>query len=52
MKNYYILCLVFLLFGCRPVNVTRQYYDEYVNPKPSISYEALDFDQVPQVFFR
>ncbi|GAB1410038.1 hypothetical protein MASR1M90_11920 [Desulfovibrionales bacterium] len=30
---------LFLLAACQPVHVTRQYYDEYINPKASIDYD-------------
>lgn len=50
MKNYLFLLLFFSLCACRPINVTQQYYQEYINPKPSISYEDLDFDNVPDDF--
>lgn len=50
MKKYLLLCLVFIFVGCRPITMTQRYYQEYVNPKPSITYEEMDFDNIPAEF--
>jgi hypothetical protein len=44
-----ILALV-LLAGCRPVRVTQDYYNEYVNPVASINYEDSVSADVPAGF--
>lgn len=36
--------------ACRPVHVTKQYYDQYVNPKASIDYEDTGAVNLPVGF--
>lgn len=50
MKIFLVLAIVFFVVSCRPVHTTRQYYDEYVNPKPSIDYESTLSADVPVEF--
>lgn len=50
MKIFLVLAAVFLVVSCRPVHTTKQYYDEYVNPKPSIDYEDTVSADVPAEF--
>lgn len=42
---YFLLTFIFISSGCQPVHVTKQYYDNYVNPKASINYDfSSDID--------
>jgi hypothetical protein len=50
MKIFFVLAAVFFVVSCRPVHTTKQYYEEYVNPKPSIDYEASVSADVPAEF--
>lgn len=50
MKLSYLITLVFFLAACRPVHVTKQYYDEYINPTASIDYEDTASADIPAEF--
>jgi hypothetical protein len=50
MKKLVLFSLIFAFIGCRPITITQRYYQEYVSPKPSISYEEIDFDNIPTDF--
>jgi hypothetical protein len=50
MKIFFAFVALFLVVACRPVHVTKQYYDEYVNPKPSIDYEDTVSADIPAEF--
>jgi hypothetical protein len=50
MKIFFAFVALLLVVSCRPVHTTKQYYDEYVNPKPSIDYEDTVSADVPVEF--
>ncbi|MDO4767963.1 MAG: hypothetical protein Q4B25_07415 [Pseudomonadota bacterium] len=50
MKYFCMVSICFFLFACRPVHVTKQYYDEHVNPVASIDYEDAASADIPAVF--
>jgi hypothetical protein len=50
MKKHILLCGLLFLVACTPVKVTRQYYEDYVNPKPSIDYEDTVSTDLPAEF--
>lgn len=49
MRALLLLCLT-LFAGCNAWNTTKQYYDEYVNPKAEISYDVENFATIPSDF--
>lgn len=50
MKKHFLLCGLLLLAACTPVKTTREYYEDYVNPKASIDYEATVTTDLPAEF--
>lgn len=50
MKYGFFLILVLFCSSCRPVHETKLYYDEYINPKASIDYDASVSTELPQNF--
>ena len=50
MKHHLLLCAILFLVACTPVKVTKQYYEDYVNPKPSIDYEDTVSTDMPVEF--
>lgn len=36
---FFLLIFILLASGCQTIHVTKQYYDDYVNPKASIDYD-------------
>lgn len=50
MKKHILLCGLLFLVACTPVRVTKQYYEDYVNPKPSIDYEDTVSTDLPAEF--
>ena len=50
MKYFCMVSICFFLFACRLVHVTKQYYNEYVNPVASIDYEDAASADIPAVF--
>lgn len=50
MKKQLVLCALLLLAACTPVKTTREYYEDYVNPKASIDYEATVSTDLPAEF--
>jgi hypothetical protein len=50
MKKQLVLCALLLLAACTPVKTTREYYEDYVNPKASIDYEATVTTDLPAEF--
>ena len=50
MKKHLLLCALLVLVACTPVRVTKQYYEDYVNPKPSIDYEDTVDTDLPAEF--
>jgi len=50
MRICIVLAALVLVAGCRPVQVTKQYYDEYVNPRASIDYEDTVSVDIPGAF--
>jgi hypothetical protein len=50
MKLFFLFFAVFLFSGCQTVHVTKQYYDEYVNPKAAIDYSNLEETDIPSSF--
>jgi len=47
MKFIIPVFILFLLVACRPVKVTQQYYNDYVNPVASIDYEDTVSANIP-----
>ncbi|ACU89239.1 hypothetical protein [Desulfomicrobium baculatum] len=47
MKFIIPVCVLFLLVACKPVKVTQQYYNDYVNPVASIDYEDTVSANIP-----
>ena len=47
MKFIIPICVLFLLVACKPVKVTQQYYNDYVNPVASIDYEDTISANIP-----
>ena len=47
MKFIIPVCVLFLLVACKPVKVTQQYYNDYVNPVASIDYEDTISANIP-----
>ena len=50
MKLFFLFFAVFLFSGCQTVHVTKQYYNEYVNPKAAIDYSNLEETDIPSSF--
>lgn len=50
MKVFWMLIAVFFLCSCQTIHVTKQYYNEYINPKADVDYEVEEFDDFPEVF--
>lgn len=50
MKSFFVCFVVFVFSGCQAVHVTKQYYNEYVNPKASIDYENIEEADIPPNF--
>jgi hypothetical protein len=50
MKKQLVLCARMFLAACTPVKTTREYYEDYVNPKASIDYEASVSTDLPADF--
>ena len=50
MKLFFLFFAVFLFSGCQTVHVTKQYYNEYVNPKAAIDYGKLEETDIPSSF--
>lgn len=50
MKILFIFLLLFAS-GCQTLHVTKQYYDEYINPKAEIDYDEDDESFVHDFFF-
>lgn len=50
MKLFLLCFFIFIFSGCQAVHVTKQYYNEYVNPKAAIDYEDLKEADVPSNF--
>ncbi|UTF51737.1 hypothetical protein NLA06_07595 [Desulfomicrobium sp. ZS1] len=47
MKFIIPVCVLLLLVACKPVKVTQQYYNDYVNPVASIDYEDTVSANIP-----
>lgn len=50
MKIVFLSLVVFIFSGCQAVHVTKQYYNEYVNPKAAIDYEDREEADIPTAF--
>lgn len=50
MKIIIIFLSSILLSGCQTLHVTKQYYNEYVNPKASIDYDDVQSSDIPLNF--
>lgn len=50
MKKHLLLCSLLFFVACSPLKVTKQYYEDYVNPKPTIDYEDTFPTDLPQAF--
>lgn len=50
MRYFWVVLASLILVACRPVHVTKQYYDEYVNPTASIDYEDTGSINLPAGF--
>lgn len=50
MKKQLFLCGLLFLVACTPVKTTREYYEDYVNPKASIDYENTVTTDLPAEF--
>ena len=50
MKLIIIILSIFLFSGCQAFHVTKQYYNEYVNPKASIDYDDFQDADIPSEF--
>jgi hypothetical protein len=50
MKKHILLCCLLFCVACSPFKVTKQYYEDYVNPKPAIDYEDTFPTDLPQEF--
>jgi hypothetical protein len=47
MRTGIIFAALVMLCACQPLHVTKLYYDEYINPKASIDYEAEEDVAIP-----
>lgn len=47
MRRGIILATLMMLCACQPIHVTKLYYDEYINPKASIDYQAQGDVPIP-----
>lgn len=50
MKYFLLVLASFSLIACRPVHVTKTYYDEYINPTASIDYDDTITTNLPDIF--
>lgn len=50
MKKHLLLSCLLFFVACTPVKVTKEYYEDYVNPKPSIDYENTVSTELPAEF--
>ncbi len=50
MKKHLLLCCLLFSVACSPLKVTKHYYEDYVNPKPSIDYEETFPTNLPRDF--
>ncbi|MEJ5242698.1 MAG: hypothetical protein WHT64_03950 [Desulfomicrobiaceae bacterium] len=47
MRIGILLTVLVMLCACQPLHVTKLYYDEYINPKASIDYQAQENVAIP-----